>query len=168
MPADWIMTGVVAFAVAVAPVVVLTLRRTAMGSLNAAAWIAIWGLAIPVLEHSYFGITEGAVELTGHARIHVLMGLIYWPLAAIGLAVALGTMLREGRRAAWFLLLGLLLVGGGTELLLNGPAGLAFQHGFASDSRAEGMALFAYPIAWATALAIAYRPIFQPRAEPVK
>lgn len=163
MSAEWIMTGVAAFAVAVTPVVVLTLRRSAMGPLNAATWIAIWGLAIPVLEHSYFGITEGTAELTGHARIHVLMGLIYWPLAAIGLAIALGTMLREGRRAAWFLLLGLLLVGGGTELVLNGPTGLAFQHGFASDSRPEGMALFAYPIAWATALAIAYRPIFQQR-----
>ncbi len=83
MSTEWIMTGVVAFAVALAPVVVLAHRRERMGSLNAAAWLAIWGFAIPTVEHSYFGITEGAVELTGHARIHVLMGLIYWPLAAI-------------------------------------------------------------------------------------
>lgn len=149
---------------ALAPVVLLTLRRTAMGPLNAASLIAISGLVIPVFEHSYFGITEGALELAGHARIHVLMGLLYWPIAAIGLALALGILLREGRRVAWFLLLGLLLVGAGTELLLNGPTGVAYQHGFGSDSRPEGMALFAYPIAWATALAMSYGPIFRPHA----
>lgn len=58
MSQGWIMTGLIAFAVALGPVVVLTLRRTAMGPLNAAAWIAIWGLVIPVVEHSYFGITR--------------------------------------------------------------------------------------------------------------
>lgn len=161
MPTDWILTGLLAFAVAVMPVVVLALRRGAMGPLNAATWIAAWGFVIPVVEHSYFGIAEGAAELAGHPRVHVLMGLLYWPLAAIGLAIALGVLLREGRRVSWFLLLGLLLVGGGSELLLNGPVGVEFQHGFSSDSRPEGMALFAYPIAWATALAIAYRPIFR-------
>jgi len=160
--AGWILTGLVAFAVAATPIVVLTLRRNGMGPLNAAAWLVAWGLLIPVLEHSSFGITEGAAELTGHARVHVLMGLVYWPLAAIGLAIVLGTLLSEGRRVAWYVLLGLLVLGGGMELLLNGPTGLLFQHGIGSDSRPEGMALYAYPIAWAVALVIAYRPIFGP------
>lgn len=166
MSAGWITTGLVAFAVAMTPVVVLALRRTAMGPLNAAGWIVAWGLLIAVVEHSYFGISEGATELTGHARIHVLMGLLYWPLAAIALAVALGALLREGRRVAWLLLLGLLLAGGGAELVLNGPAGFVFQHGLAADSRPEGMALYAYPVAWAVALAITYRPIFRAARRP--
>jgi hypothetical protein len=155
------------FAVTVSPVVVLTLRRNVIGRLNAAAWIAVWGLLIPAVEHVYFGITEAldALDLSDHARVHIIMGLAYWALAAIGLAVALGILLREGRREAWFLLLGLVAVGGGLELLLNGPAGLLFQHGFGSTSRPGGMGLWAYPVAWVTALAIAYRPIFRPQQQ---
>ncbi|HSJ50078.1 MAG TPA: hypothetical protein VLA90_02160 [Actinomycetota bacterium] len=164
LSAGWIATGAFAFAVAVSPAVVLALRRTTVGPLNAAAWIAIWGLFIPVFEHSYFGITEGLDALTSrpHARVHVLMGLVYWPLGAIGIAVVMWTLLREGRRVAWFLLLGVLVIGGGLELLFNGPIGLVFEHGFASDSRPEGMAMLAYPVAWVTALVIAYGPIFRP------
>lgn len=168
MSAGWIATGAFWFAVGVSPVVVLALRRAKIGRLNAAAWIAIWGLGIPALEHAYFGIA-GAVDalaLSDHTRVHMLMGLVYWPLGAIGLAVAMGTLLREGRREAWFLLLGVLVVGGGLEILLNGPAGLWFQHGFGSNSQPEGMALFAYPVAWVTALAISYRPIFRPEPAP--
>ena len=139
-----------------------------MGPLNAAAWIAVWGLFLPAVEHGYFGIAGGmdALVLSDHARVHMLMGLVYWPLGAIGLAVAMGTLLREGRREAWFLLLGVLVVGGGLEILLNGPVGLWFHHGFGSDSRPEGMALFAYPVAWIAALVISYRPIF--RREPAR
>ena len=154
------------FAVAMSPVVVLALRRTAIGRLNAAAWIAVWGLLIPTVEHASFGIA-GAVDalvLSDHTRVHMLMGLAYWPLGAIGLAFAMGILLREGRREAWFLLLGVLVVGGGLEILLNGPAGLWFHHGFGSDSRPAGMALFAYPVAWVAALAISYRPIFRREA----
>jgi hypothetical protein len=124
---------------------VLALRRRALGRLNAAAWIAMWGLLIPAVEHAYFGIA-GAVDAlapSDHARVHMIMGLAYWPLGAIGLAVVMGTLLREGRREAWFLLLGVLVVGGGLEILLTGPAGL-----FGSTSRPGGMALFAYPVAW--------------------
>jgi hypothetical protein len=168
LSAGWIAEGAFWFAVAVSPVVLLALRRTAIGRLNAAAWIAIWGLLIPAFEHTYFGIV-GALDSfapSDHARVHMLMGLVYWPLGAIGLAVVMGSLLREGRREAWFLLLGVLVVGGGLEILLNGPAGLWFQHGFGSDSRPGGMGLFAYPVAWVTALAIAYRPIFQPRPAP--
>jgi len=168
LSAGWIAAGAFSFAVTVLPVVVLALRRTAIGRLNAAAWIAMWGLLIPAVEHGYFGIT-GAVDAlapSDHARVHMIMGLAYWPLGAIGLAVVMGTLLREGRREAWFLLLGVLVVGGGLEILLNGPAGLLFQHGFGSTSRPGGMALFAYPVAWVTALAIAYRPIFRPQPTP--
>jgi hypothetical protein len=168
LSAGWIAAGAFSFAVTVSPVVVLTLRRTAIGRLNAAAWIAIWGLLIPAVEHAYFGIA-GAVDAlapSDHARVHMIMGLAYWPLGAIGLAVVMGTLLREGRREAWFLLLGVLTVGGGLEILLNGPAGLLFQHGFGSNSRPGGMALFAYPVAWVTALAISYRPIFRPEPDP--
>ena len=168
MSAGWIATGAFSFGVAVSPVVVLALRRTAMGRLNAAAWIAVWGLFLPAVEHGFFGIAGAmdALVLSEHARVHMLMGLVYWPLGAIGLAVAMGTLLREGRREAWFLLLGVLVVGGGLEILLNGPVGLWFHHGFGSDSRPEGMALFAYPVAWIAALVISYRPIF--RREPAR
>lgn len=168
MSGRWIITGAVWFATALAPVVVLALRRRAIGHLNAAAWIAIWGLLIPAWEHAYFGITEGAsaMGLPDHARVHVLMGLIYWLLGAVGLGVVMLTLLREGRREAWFLLLGVLAAGGTLEILFNGPSGLWFEHGFGSDSRPEGMALFAYPVAWATALVLAYRPIFRPQQTP--
>ncbi len=96
----------------------LALRRTAIGRLNAAAWIAMWGFLIPAFEHTYFGIV-GALDSfapSDHARVHMLMGLAYWPLGAVGLAVVMGTLLREGRREAWFLLLGVLVVGGGLEI----------------------------------------------------
>lgn len=168
MSAGWIAAGAFSFAGAVSPVVVLALRRTAIGRLNAAAWIAIWGLFLPAVEHAYFGIAGAvdAITLSEHGRVHTLMGLAYWPLGAIGLAVAMATLLREGRREAWFLLLGVLAVGGGLEILLNGPAGLWFQHGFGSNSDPRGMALFAYPVAWVTALAISYRPIFRPQPAP--
>jgi hypothetical protein len=168
LSAGWIVEGALWFAVAVSPVVVLALRRTAIGRLNAAAWIAMWGLLIPAFEHTYFGIV-GALDSfapSDHARVHMLMGLAYWPLGAVGLAVVMGTLLREGRREAWFLLLGVLVVGGGLEILLNGPTGLWFQHGFGSDSRPGGMGLFAYPVAWVTALAVTYLPIFQSQPAP--
>jgi hypothetical protein len=48
-------------AVAVSPVVWLAFRRTSIGRLKAAAWIAIWGMFISALEHAYFGIT-GAMD----------------------------------------------------------------------------------------------------------
>lgn len=164
MSVGWIAAGAFWFAVAVSPVVVLALRRTAIGRLNAAAWIAIWGLFIPAAEHAYFGITGAldALALSDHARVHMLMGLAYWPLGAIALAVAMGTLLREGRREAWFLLLGVLAVGGALEILFNGPTGLWFRHGIGSNSQPSGTILFAYPVAWVTALAISYRPIFRP------
>lgn len=164
MSTGWITTGAVWLALAVGPVVVLALRSKVMGRLTGTALIAIWGLVIPVLEHTLFGITEGTVRLTGHAQVHALMGLIYWPLGAAGLAVVMWTLLREGRRIASFLLLGLLVVGRGAEMLRNRPTGLVFQHGFASNSRPEGMALYAYPVAWVRALVISYRPIFRPPA----
>jgi hypothetical protein len=61
----------------------------------------------------------------------MLMGLAYWPIAAVALALAMGTLPREGRREVWFVLLGLLVIGGGLEILLNGPSGLVFEHGSA-------------------------------------
>jgi hypothetical protein len=168
LSASWIARGVLTFAFTVSPVVVLALRRKAIGRLNAAAWIAMWGLFIPAVEHGYFGMI-GAVDSlapSDHARVHMIMGLAYWPLGAMGLAVAMGILLREGHRVAWYLLLVMLAVGGGLEIILNGPTGLLFQHGFASNSNPGGMSLFAYPVAWITALVISYRPIFAPSMPP--
>lgn len=54
----------------------------------------------------------------------------------------------------------MLLAGGGLDLLVNGPKGVLFQHGFPPNSRPEGVVLFNYIIAWLVALAIAYKPVF--------
>ena len=163
MTASWMSTAALSFVLALSPIVVLTLVRGAIGPLNAAAWIASWGLLIPAVEHGYWGIdgSRDALAVSDHAQVHMVMGLAYWPLSALALAVVLGILLREGRREAWFVLLALLAVGGGLEIILNGPAGLVFQHGVARDSQPSGLALLAYPVAWVVALVLSYRPIFR-------
>jgi hypothetical protein len=61
------------------------------------------------------------------------------------------------------------VVGGGLEILVDGPTGILFEHGFPPRSRPEGVYVYAYIIAWLMALVITYRPVFgtAPRSQPV-
>ncbi len=77
---------------------------------------------------------------------------------------------KEGRRIGWYALLCALLVGGGFDLVMGG---LWFQHGsplyqlFGEPVQGFGWeGLYAYLVAWITALVISYKPIF--REAPTK
>jgi hypothetical protein len=86
--------------------------------------------------------------------------------AAIGgvlLSVVACTLLREGRRSGWYALLFASLAGGSLELVMNGPTGILFRHGFSyAESLPQGTVVFGYLFAWLAALAISCRPIFRP------
>jgi len=153
-----------------APIVVLVALRGRLGSLNAASWLVVWGALFVAAEHAGWSIwdalqlpgvfAEGGLATNPHARVHAFMAGVYTVFAALLLVLIAWTLLREGRRIGWYAVLVVLVAGGGLELLINGPNGVLFQHGFPPRSRPEGMVLFNYLIAWMAALAIAYRPVF--------
>lgn len=93
------------------------------------------------------------------------MAGIYSLLAlALILFIAWEGLLR-GHRTAWYAILGALIMGGGSELLAGR---FVYQHGspiFAvfgvQDPIGSGWdALYLYPISWASALVVSFRPIF--------
>lgn len=147
--------------VAYGPVVALILARKAMGALNAAAWLVVWGAVIPGFEHANFAISEsralvGASAASLHMRYHFFMAGIFTAVGAGLLALIAFTLLREGRRAGWYGVLFALLLGGGFEL--TGAAGTLY-HGF-PPSWPVGLVIYAYLLAWSSALVIGYKPIF--------
>ena len=78
------------------------------------------------------------------------MAGVYAAIAGVLLSVIALTLFREGRRSGWFAVLFALLVGGSLELVMNGPTGYLYHH----------IGLPGYPVAWAAALVIAYKPTF--------
>jgi len=117
-------------------------------------------------EHAQFAIsyavplitTEGPMWLLRHARLHFFMAGIYTVIGLVLLSVIARTLLKEGRRSGWYALLFALLVGGGYDLVMGG---LWFQHGsplyhvFSEPVQGFGWEfLYAYPVAWITALVI--------------
>ena len=166
--------GVLALAVILA----LVLARNRLGRLNAASWLVVLGAMVIAGEHAQFAISytvpfitnEGPMRLLPHARLHFFMAGIYTIIGLVLLCVIARTILKEGRRSGWYALLFALLVGGGFDLLMGG---LWFQHGspfyqlFGEPVQGFGWEfLYAYPVAWITALVISYQPIF--RAKPSK
>lgn len=160
--------GVIAFAVILA----LFLTRNRLGRLNAASWLVVLGALVIVAEHAQFAISysvpfitnEGPMPLLPHARLHFFMAGVYTFIGMVLLCVLARTLLREGRRSGWYALLFALIVGVGFDL---GMGGLWFQHGsplyevFGEPIQGFGWeVLYAYPVAWITALVISYRPIF--------
>ena len=168
-------TGLVDLAIIIA---LLAFRRQ-IGKLRAAALLVTLG-TISLLEHPGFsiifalrlgGVVPEANELvlTQHSRLHFFMAAIYTLIAmALILYIAWDGLL-SGRRSAWYALLGVLLVGGGAELLAGA---FIFQHGspiyvpFGIQIRGFGWQfLYLYLIAWPCALTVSFRPIFRKSRE---
>jgi hypothetical protein len=161
------LTGGLYLAGALAPSLLLILARKRLGALHAASWLAIWGTFMALGEHAGWTMALAIDEerLNPHTRVHFFMAGVYAAIGAILLGVIARTLLHEGRRVAGFAVLFALVVGGTLEVMMNGPGGLLFQHGFSTtESIPEGMALFGYPFAWLAALFIAWRPIFAGRS----
>jgi hypothetical protein len=161
------LTGGLYLAGALAPSLWLILARKRLGALHAASWLVIWGTFLALGEHAGWTmvLAMDGERLNPHTRVHFFMAGVYAAIGAILLGVIARTLLREARRVAWFAVLFALVVGGTLEVVMNGPAGLLFQHGFSrTESIPEGMGLFGYPFAWLAALVIARRPIFAGRS----
>ena len=150
-----------------------------IGKLRTAALLVTLG-TISILEHPGFSIIfalrlGGAVPeanelvLTQHSRLHFFMAAIYTLIAmALILFIAWDGLL-HGRRSAWYAIIGVLLVGGGAELLAGA---FIFQHGspiyalFGIPIRGFGWQfLYLYLITWPCALAVSFRPIFRKNKE---
>jgi hypothetical protein len=151
----------IGLALAYGPVIALILARSALGRLNAAVALVLWGAIIPTFEHASFAIS-GSRELAAvpgaglHTRYHFFMAGVFTLVAGIMIVIIALTLLREGKRAGWYAVLIALVIGGGFEL--SGAGGTLF-HGF-PPSWAVGLVIYAYPLAWASALVLAYRPVF--------
>jgi len=160
------LTRALASIVVLAPTVALVVARKRLGVLKTASWLVIWGVFIAVGEHAMWAMRLAVHErwwLNPHSTVHYFMAGVYAAIGGVLLCVIARTLLREGRRAGWYAVLFALLVGGTLEVVMNGPTGLLFQHGFGPESTPGGEAIFGYPLAWLAALAIGYKPIFAGR-----
>lgn len=147
-------------AIALAPILGLTLARKRLGAANAAAWLITYGAWTIAGEHTLVGLGELAKlpGLPAHARFHFLMGGIYTLVGAVLLGVVAWTLLRTGSRVGWYAILFALVLGGSMELF---AASTIFPHGFRPQSIPLGLFLYAYIPAFACALAICYQPTFR-------
>ena len=157
--------------IGLAIIIGLLVFRKQIGRLRAAALLVTLG-AVGLLEHPVFSIINALqiqpladqTLIPPHAKIHFFMAGIY-TLIALGLILFISwTGLLRGSRATWYAILGILIVGGGTELLAGG---FIFQHGspiyapFGIPIMGFGWEfLYLYLIAWPCALAVSFRPIF--------
>jgi len=164
----YVVIGTLSLAGAVAPSLALILARKRLGPLSAAFWLVMWGVILALGEHAMWAMRLAVHEewLNPHSRVHYFMAGAYAAIGGVLLGVIARTLLSEGRRAGWFAVLLALLVGGTLEVVMNGPTGLLFQHGFSiTESMPQGTALFGYLFAWLAALAIAFKPIFSGRGK---
>ncbi len=142
------------------PIVALILSRKRLGPLNTAVALVIWGALIPTFEHGSFAIygsrTIPVVPDHGlHLHYHFFMAGVFTVVAGIMIVIMAVTQLRQGTRIGWYTILTALLIGGSFEL--SGAAGIRF-HGF--QGPATGLSIYAYLLAWASALIITYRQVF--------
>jgi len=161
-----------------AGVVWVVATRHRQGVLKAASWLVVYGAVVLAVEHPQFATAYPARVLypeadgfffNDHARIHFFMAGIYSLIGLGVLVVVARTLLREGRRAGWFTVLGALVVGGSFDLVLGG---IWYEHGSPlygpfGVEQPEGFGwplLYVYLFAWTAALVISYRPIFHQTA----
>lgn len=166
--------------VPMAGVVWIIAARHRSGSLVAASRLVVVGASIFAAEHAVFATTcaakvgcpvPGTLFNGDHVRLHMFMAGVYTVVGAAALIVVAMTLLREGRRAGWFTVLGALAVGGLTELIVGNAW---FTHALLEDVTPGGrtfedfawMILSTYLFAWASALVISYEPVFGPRVVP--
>ncbi len=155
-----LLLSALAISVAFAPTpvaLVLAWRRRA-SRLAAATGLLYWGLVIVAMEHANWGITEfSGVDLRTHAGFHYQMLAVYGLAALVMAAVVVGPLLRRGRALGWWGLLVLFVVGVGAEVV---TASITTPHGMPPRYWIVGFALWAYPTAWAAALALSFGPVF--------
>jgi len=155
-------------------VIALLAFQRQIGKLRAAALLMTLGTT-SLLEHIGFpiifalrlgNVVSEAYELvlTQHSRLHFFMAAIYTLIAMALILFIAWTGLRSGQRSACYAILGVLLVGGGAELLAGA---FIFQHGapiytlFGIPIKGFGwQGLYLYLIAWPCALTVSFRPIF--------
>ena len=92
-----------------------------------------------------------------HATVHYFMAGAYAAIAGVLLSVIALTLLREGRRAGWFTVLFVLLVGGTLELTMNGPTGYLYHH----------VGLYGYVAAWIAGLVLAREATFSGKSQVI-
>lgn len=161
---DQLLSGALGVVLTYGPVAALILARRSLGRLHAAAWLVMLGALIVAAEHAGFALAgvlsdELRASLSAHSRYHLFMAAAYTLVGAGMIGVVGHTLLRQGRRSGWWAVLLALVLGGGLEL---GAVLTIFPHGLPPRSIPAGLVLYAYPLAWAAALAISYRPIFRP------
>jgi hypothetical protein len=144
----------VALIVVLTPTIAFVAFRRSIGVLNAAAGLVIWGALTACSEHGTWAMRLSIHERSWsnpHSTVHYFMAGVYAAVAGVLLSVIALTLFREGRRSGWFAVLFALVVGGSLELVMNGPTGSLYHH----------VGLYGYPVAWAAALAIAFKPTFR-------
>ena len=170
-----IVVPIVGGLLAVGVVWIIVIRHR-IGVLNAASRLVIFGAVVLAFEHPIFAMTLSARVIYpeaqnfvfhNHARLHFFMAGVYTLIGLVVIGVVARTLLREGRRAGWLIVLGALVVGGGLELILGG---IWFTHGSPLytlfDVQGDTGTLLGWPFlynylfAWIAALVISYRPIF--------
>ena len=147
----------VALAVILAPTLVILALRRRIGRMNAAAALVIWGALAASSEHAMWAMRLAIRERSwsnSHSTVRYFMAGVYAAVAGVLLSVIALTLLRECRRSGWFALLFALLVGGGLELVMNGPSGRLYNH----------IGLYDYVFSWLAALVVAYKPTFSSTA----
>lgn len=156
-------------------IIALLVFQRQIGQLRTAALLVTLG-TFSLLEHPSFSIIFalklGSVVpeaydlvLTQHSSQHFFMAGVYTLIAmALILYIAWDGLL-HGRRSAWYTLIGVLLFGGGAELLTGAfifQMGAPFYALFGIPVRGFGWQfLYQYLIAWPCALAVSFRPIFR-------
>ena len=145
---------VAALVVILAPTILLLGLRRRIGLMNTASALVIWGALAACSEHGMWAMRLAIHERewsNPHSTVHYFMAGAYTAVAGVLLSVIALTLLRERRPSGWFAVLFALVVGGGLELVMNGPTGRLYHH----------IGLYGYAAAWLAALVLAYQPIFR-------
>jgi len=154
-------------------IIALLVFQRQIGKLRTAALLVTLGI-VGLWEHPGFSIINALMiepfeeirsVISPHSRQHFFMAAIYALIAmALILFIAWDGLLHR-RRSAWYALLGVLLVGGGAELLAGAfifQMGAPFYALFGIPVRGFGWEfLYLYLVAWPCALAMSFHPIFR-------
>jgi hypothetical protein len=152
-------------------IITLLVFQRRIGKLRTAALLVTLG-TVGLLEHPGFSIinafgidpsADAGLSIPPHAKLHFFMAAIYTLIAMALILFIAWTGLLHGRRSAWYVLLGVFLVGGAAELLAGA---FIYQHGspiyalFGIPISGFGLEYYIYLILWPSALVVAFRPIF--------
>lgn len=169
------ITGFIGFAIILA----LLVFQRQIGKLRSAALLVTLG-SVGLLEHPGFSIIfalglnvvheSSELFLTQHSRIHFFMAGIYTLIALALILFNAWDGLLHGRRTAWYLMLGVFIIGAGAELLagrflyqhgapIYAPFGISSPQGFGWGF------LYLYLVAWPGALIVSFGPIFGTRGK---